>query len=385
MSFVSAVPDPEQPIRPMRVLHTESSSGLGGQELRSLDECVGLTARGHRVAIACAPESQLAEEAPRRGVETFVIPIGKRRVEAMKALVATLKDFRPDVINTHSSTDSWLSTLATRFVNPPIPLVRTRHISSPVKGGRVSRWLYRQTAAIVTTSADIRQHMIDVVKAPPEKVFAIPTGVDLGRFRPGDRDAACVGLGLDPTRRYIGLIAVLRWQKGHRDLIDAFAALEAEKYADTDLLLVGAGPQEPALREKLAELKLGHRVRLLGHRSPIEPWFHACDMFVMPSYAEGVPQALMQAMACGLPSIVTAIPSLLETVAPDEDALLLQTPGDVPALTALMARLLDQPNLRARLGSAAHHNAERFSQSHMLVAMEKVFANAAATRKTLYR
>jgi glycosyltransferase involved in cell wall biosynthesis len=178
----------------------------------------------------------------------------------------------------------------------------------------------------------------------------------------------------------VALIAVLRWQKGHRDLIDAFAALDRDKYADTDLLLVGAGPQEPALREKLRELSLGNRVRLLGHQSPIEPWFHASDMFVMPSYAEGIPQALMQAMACGLPSIVTAIPSLLETVTPDEDALMLDTPGDVAALKGLMERLLDQPRLRARLGSAAHRNAERFSQTHMLVAMEKVFARAARQR-----
>jgi hypothetical protein len=174
MSLASPVPDPEQPIRPMRVLHTESSSGLGGQELRILDECVGLTARGHRVAVACSPGSQLAEEGPRRGVETIVIPIGKRRVEAMKALVATLKAFQPDVINTHSSTDSWLSTMATRFVNPPVPLVRTRHISSPVKGGRLSQWLYRQTAAIVTTSKDIREHMIDVVKAARRRCLRSP-------------------------------------------------------------------------------------------------------------------------------------------------------------------------------------------------------------------
>jgi glycosyltransferase involved in cell wall biosynthesis len=385
MSLATPVPDPASPIAPMRVLHTESSSGLGGQELRILDECAGLTARGHRVAVACAPDSQLAQESPRRGVETIPIPIGKRNVEAMKALVATLKSFQPHVINTHSSTDSWLATLATRFINPAIPLVRTRHISSPVKGGRVSRWLYRQTAAIVTTSQDIRHHMIEVVQADPDKVFAIPTGVDLTRFRPGNRDDACRSLGLDPDRRYVSLIAVLRFQKGHRDLIDAFAALDADRFADTDLLLVGAGPQEPALRDKIESAGLGGRVILLGHRSPIEPWFHATDLFVLPSYAEGVPQALMQAMACGLPSIVTAIPSLLETVTPDEDALLLDVPGNVPALTALLTRMLDQPTLRARLGSAAHRNAERFSQAHMLVSMEKIFARAAATRKKVYR
>jgi hypothetical protein len=108
MALATPVPDPASPIQPMRVLHTESSLGLGGQELRILDECAGLTARGHRVAVACAPDSELSREGPRRGVETLPIPIGKRNVEAMKSLVATLKSFQPHVINTHSSTDSWL-------------------------------------------------------------------------------------------------------------------------------------------------------------------------------------------------------------------------------------------------------------------------------------
>ena len=116
----------------LRILHTEASLGWGGQEIRVLTEARGVARQGHEVVLAAPAEARIAREAARYGVPVVTLPIGRKRpggVAALRGLIAR----RPfDVINTHSSTDSWLAALAAATLGSPPPLVRTRHISAPV-------------------------------------------------------------------------------------------------------------------------------------------------------------------------------------------------------------------------------------------------------------
>ncbi|MEK7206532.1 MAG: glycosyltransferase family 4 protein, partial [Pseudomonadota bacterium] len=116
-------------VAPMHIVHTEASRGWGGQEIRVLTEAEGMIRRGHRVTLLCPPDARILAEAGLRNVPVAVLPIGRKRLRGILAVYRWLKANPADVVNTHSSTDTWLVALAALLLKNPPPLVRTRHIS----------------------------------------------------------------------------------------------------------------------------------------------------------------------------------------------------------------------------------------------------------------
>lgn len=363
----------------MKIVHTEASCGWGGQEIRILEEARGMIARGHEVVVLCPPQARIFAEASRRGVPAVALPIGRKNLRGLLALRRWLRDHPADVVNTHSSTDTWLAALACATLRRPPPLVRTRHISAAVPDNAASRWLYSSAVRhVVTTGEALRRQLIERVGVPAERVTSVPTGIDAARFHPGDRQQARRALGLDPQARYVGIVATLRSWKGHLFLLDAFAALEAPTATDWRLLIVGTGPMRENIEAKVAALGLGGRVHLVGQQDNPEDWLRALDIFCLPSYAnEGVPQAVLQAMLTALPIVTTPVGAILEAVQDGESALVVP-PKDASALAAAIGRLIADPTLADQLGAAACRIASAdFSSGHMLDRMEGVFRSAA--------
>ena len=360
----------------LRILHTEASLGWGGQEIRVLTEARGVARQGHEVVLAAPAEARIATEAARYGVPVVALPIGRKRpggVAALRGLIAR----RPfDVINTHSSTDSWLAALAAATLGSPPPLVRTRHISAPVPSNAATRWLYtRATRNIVTTGERLRTQVLAETGADPARVVSIPTGIDLERFRPADAAAARAEVGLSEGVPIVGIVATLRSWKGHRYLLEAVAAMARK---DVQVVIVGDGPQLGALEALAASLGIADRVRFAGNQDDVAPWMRAFDLFCLPSYAnEGVPQALMQAMACGLAVVTTPVGSIDEIVTDGTSGVLVR-PEDAAALRAAIERLLGNEGERSRLGLEAAATArERFGEALMVERMLAVFSEAA--------
>ena len=316
----------------------------------------------------------MTAEAARFGVPVVSLPIEFKTIAGFKALRRYLASHAPDVVNTHSSADSWLTGLACATLKNPPVIVRTRHISAPVSGNAFNRWLYRQAKGVVTTGESLRRHLLETLGLDPARVASVPTGIDIERFTPADKTAAKIALGLDPQHKHLGIVATLRSWKGHLFLLDAFAQLNRP---GLHLLIVGEGPMRGPIEEKIAALGIGGRVTLAGQRSDPEHWLQAMDVFCLPSYAnEGVPQAILQAMLCGLPIVTTPVGAILEAVS-DGDTALVVPPKDAPALADAIARLLDDGARSARLGDAAHRVASAdFSRDAMLDKMEHLFAAA---------
>jgi glycosyltransferase involved in cell wall biosynthesis len=360
----------------LRILHTESSLGWGGQEIRVLTEARALARRGHAVTIAAPADSRIFEATRRYGVEGIAIPIGRKTLGGLVAMRSLLRDREFDVINTHSSTDSWLSALAARSLRDAPPIVRTRHISAPVPRNFSTRWLYRSaTRRIVTTGEKLRIQVIEETGVAPGRVVSIPTGIDLERFRPGDASAAKSAAGLAHDAFVVGIVATLRSWKGHRYLFEAFARREDR---NSRLVVVGDGPQRAALEALARELGIAERVTFAGNLEDVSPWLRAFDLFCLPSYAnEGVPQALMQAMASGLAVITTPVGSIAEIVEDDVSGLLVR-PQDADALRDAINALAADPARRAALGRKARETAlARFGEERMADAMEGVLGAAA--------
>jgi glycosyltransferase involved in cell wall biosynthesis len=363
----------------LRVLHTEASLGWGGQEIRILTEARGVARQGHAVTLAAPAESRIYQEAARFGVASVALPIGRKRLGGALALRKLLATRGFDIVNTHSSTDTWLTALACRSMERAPPIVRTRHISAPLPANAATRWLYtRATDRIVTTGEKLREQMLRETGVASDRVVSIPTGIELARFRPGDRAAARAATGLPVGVALIGIVATLRSWKGHRYLLQAMAALGRD---DVHLAVVGDGPQREALESLARALGLAARVTFAGNQADVAPWMQALDLFCLPSYAnEGVPQALMQAMACALPVISTPVGSIEEIVA-DGDTGLLVPPENADRLRAAIAQLLGDAAQRTRLGTRAAQVArERFGDDRMVERMICVFREAVAAR-----
>jgi glycosyltransferase involved in cell wall biosynthesis len=367
-------------IRPLHIVHTESSCGWGGQEIRILTEAQGMLARGHRVQLLCPAEAPICEAARRRGILVEALPIARKNLRGLGALRRWLRAHRDvDVINTHSSTDSWLVALARLTLHRCAPMVRTRHVSTRIRNDWPTRWLYQSaTRHIVTTGEALREQLARDNGFDAARITSVPTGIDLERFRPCDAAGARRALGLDPARHYLGILATLRTWKGHVYLLDAFARL-ALQYPDWQLLLVGDGPQWRNLNRRIDELGLRERVIMPGNREDVPLWLNSMDVFVLPSYGEeGVSQSVMQAMACARPVVSTTVGAIHEAVAHGETGLLV-APHDVTQLQEAVERLMRDGALRERLGAAGRARAERlFGTGRMLDAMESVFRNALA-------
>lgn len=365
----------------MHIVHSEASCGWGGQELRILAEAQGMIARGHRISLLCPREARIHDQAVARGIDVHALPIGRKNLAGVFALRRWLKEHPCDVVNTHSSTDSWLVALASATLARAAPIVRTRHISAPTPRNAATRWLYtRATRHIVTTGETLRRTLIANNGYPADAITSVPTGIDTNRFLPGNRSAGRAMLGLPDDVPVVGIVATLRSWKGHRYLVDAFASLANKAVL---LVIVGDGPQREALAQQVATLGLDSRVRFAGNQQDVRPWLHALDAFALPSYAnEGVPQALLQAMLCGLPCVTTSVGSIGEIAQDGATALVVPVHQSAP-LSAALARLLENAALRRQLGEAARaHCLDGFGLEAMLDKMETVFRNVVAAART---
>jgi len=144
--------------------------------------------------------------------------------------------------------------------------------------------------------------------------------------------------------------------KGLLELMDAWPLLLRD-VPDAQLVLVGSGPLEAELRRRAAAPPLLGRVHLAGEVPDVRPYLRAAAAFVFPSWAEGLPNALLEAMAMSLPCVATAIGSIVDAVADGEEALLV--PARSPqGLAAALAKILTRPALAVRLGGAARRRVE---------------------------
>ena len=363
--------------RALTIVHTEASTGWGGQEIRILTEASGLRRRGHDVSLLAAHGARIVEEAARFDVPVTALPIGRKRPAGVRALARELERLRPDIVNTHSSTDSWLTAIACRFLaraQAPV-LVRTRHVSVPVPRDLATRWLYRTAMTrTVTTGEALREQLVRDNGLDPTRVDSVPTGIDAALYAQGDKAQARAQLSLPLDVPLVTIVATLRSWKGHRYLVEAMLHLARK---DARLVVVGDGPQRDALVQQVATLDLASRVVFAGQRNDVVPWLRASDVFALPSYAnEGVPQALLQAMFASVPCVTTDAGAIPEIARDGDTATIVQRENSLALAAGIDALLADPSRAAAQAARALSFVAGRYTLDAMLDRMEAVFRKA---------
>jgi len=334
-------------VRP-RILHTESSIGLGGQEIRILGEARWLIDHGWDCLIACQPGSPLFTEARDAGLPVAPVRMrGAWDAASVLRLRTVMRAGRAALVHTHSSVDSWLATVAAKSLG--LPVVRSRHVTIPILRRRAL--VYRLADRIITTGEAVAARVREC-GVPSHRIVAITSGVDTTRFHPGvSGKAVREELGIGPGDPAVGLVANVRGSKGHAVFLEAAREVLAT-HANARFVIVGDGVGFEDVRRRVRESGIAGAVIMTGFRRDIPEIMAALDVLVLPSIkSEATSQVIPQALAVGTPVAAAATGGIPEIIRDGETGYLVE-PGNAGALARAIRALLGDPD-RAREMAAA--------------------------------
>lgn len=349
-----------------RILHTEWSSGWGGQEQRIVQECRKMIELGHTVILACQPGSGILAKAREQGVPVEEVTIRAGwDLKAIMKLCRVIRKHRIGIVNTHSGKDTWVGGVAAKLCGARF--FRTRHLSIPLSSSPFN-FIHHLADGTITTGVAIRDAMIATNGIPPDRIVSIATGVNTERFNPDavtKSDALMLELGLRRDDPVITMVAVLRSMKRHDILLNAAKRVLSE-IPNVQFLVVGDGPMRENLQNLTRELDIENNVIFCGHRADVPHILALSDIVVLTSDRfEGVPQSLSQAMAMARPVVASPIGSIPELIEDGATGLFAET-GRPESFADRMLRLLGDEQLRTRLGAAARrHILEHYTEDIM--------------------
>jgi glycosyltransferase involved in cell wall biosynthesis len=360
---------------PIRILHTESSKNMGGQELRILLEMEKMHALGFESVLAARSGTPILAEAERRGLRAYPIPMHNRLDPvSMAKLWRLMRRENIDVVNAHGSRDAWVAFLVARLLG--IRTVRSRHVANPIRRHRVGQMIYGSLCdKVVTTSESIREGLIER-GVPPEKIVSVPTGVDVEKYSTVKRDGSIrKELGIPENARLIGMISVLRGDKGPDVFLDACNRL-LTLLDDAWCVLAGDGWMREQLEAQRAVLPQRDRIVLAGYRRDIPQLLAELDVLVLAArIPEGVPQVILQAHAAHVPVVATRVGGISEVAREGETAFTAQ-PNDPDSLVAAMRSALEERPLAEALAARGHALViESYSIEAMLGRMADIYRN----------
>lgn len=331
---------------PLRILHTEAATAFGGQEFCIYKEMVAMRERGHHLEAVCQPHAELAQRLRDAGftVHTVNMDGAVNFVRSVAFVRRVAARGRFDVVNTHSRSDTVRAAMGARLARTPL-IVRTRHLAKPINSLYAYTWLAHRVIAV---SRHVHRQLLDG-GAPPEAVATIHSPIVLPE---GDgKGSLRQELGLPGDALVVGCVAVMRTEKGHADLIDAFQRVLAA-FPQAHLVLAGDGmPVFERLNGQVQALGLASRVHFLGRRNDIGNVLQAFDVFALPTHREAFGTAFVEAAAMGVPVIGTDVGGVPETMQAGVTGLLVP-PRDPAALAAALESLLADPERRRRMGEA---------------------------------
>lgn len=218
--------------------------------------------------------------------------------------------------------------------------------------GNMMTYILRKTDSFIAISQEIADGL-ENDGIHPEKIKKITNFVDTIRFHPvssEEKHRLKNTLSMDENI-VINFTGRIVERKGIDVLINAFARSK-ELLTRCILVVIGSGPDEGRMKNLVLKIGIDNNVRFLGHRSKVARHYQASDIFVFPSYAEGMPNSLLEAMACGLPVIASRIGGVVDVVEDGKSGILFE-PGNVHELASAMSKLLNDAELRQRLGDEA--------------------------------
>lgn len=344
----------------MKILQLLSCRGWSSDAYWAARISAELERAGHEVTLVCKRDSEArvmdrARDAGARHIETLGFASGLTPTADLADLSRLTGWIRAsDVVHVHRGKEHWLAALAARASRSPRPVIRTRHIVQPIRPHALNRWLYRHaTDLVVTVTEAIRRQYVASELAPPERVVALPGGVDAERFDPKTDGAAFRrSLALEADVPLVGVVSGFRVMKGHTVAIEAAARLAAEGRRFR-LVFIGQGAMEPAVRRAVVATRLEDRISFVGFTRDLPAAMAAFDVALYPALeSDGMSRVLFEYLAMGRAVVASRVGVGPEVLMDGVSALFVPA-GEAAPLATAIGRLLDGNGLRARLGAAA--------------------------------
>ncbi len=381
---------------PVRVLRVITRLNVGGPALHVAYVSSGLAERGYDTTLVAGSlargEDSMAFVAERLGVRLVRVAELRRDlspyhdVVALLRLVRLIRAERPQILHTHTAKAGALGRVAAllaRDARPPV-VVHSFHghvlrgYFDPVRtfGFRVvERWLARRSTVLVAVSPEVRDDLVSLGIAAPERFAVIRLGLAFDErvpSNPAQRTETRRRLDIPDDRFVVGWIGRMTAVKRAEDLLLAFRRLR-EAGVDACLCLVGDGPERATIERRARELGVMADTLFLGFQTDVAPFYAAFDAFVLPSSREGTPASAIEALAAGLPVVATRVGGLPDVVSDGEDGFLVEV-GAVDALAERLQRLAADPALRERMGAAGRRRVlQRYSAGRLVDDMDALY------------
>ncbi len=358
----------------MKVLQVVHDLRLGGAERIAVTLCRGLVERGAQVTLlAVKGAGPQAEDLPQGDGFTMEILGVKRRPSWMLPLflwdlarllfgvMGALRRHRPDVVQTHIPEDDLVLCLAMALtgIGVHVPLVHSIHFYPDRQGRglrtrlrtRAYRWMAGRAGKVFAVSEPVAAEFSERVGVPRSQLEVLSTGIDLSRFEnPPSREMAREVLSLPSDRSVVLALGRVVRAKNYSGLVKS-SRIVLEKFPDTLFVLVGDGDRMEAVKKEIAVIGVEASWVLLGSRSDVPLVLAVADLFVQSSDWEGLPVAVLEAMACRLPVVATAAGGTPDIIKDGETGRLVAV-GDPTALADALLDLLADPQEAIKLGEA---------------------------------
>ena len=372
------------PAQSIPILHFITELSIGGAQMALLRLLERLDRQRFDIQVACLYNGDgiVAEQIKKLSIPVTDLGMSsKLRLDALGRFYGLLRCFRPAILHTWMFHANIPGRILGRAAGVPVIISSERTMGQEGALRRLSnRWTAGLADRIVCVSQNVADFAGQSISLPASKLVVIPNGIDLQQYAglPGQAQArAALRLPLEKT--LIGTIGRPRPVKGYTYLVEAFARL-SETHPDTHLLFVGDGPDQSALMQQAQSAGLAERITFLGDQLDIPHLLPALDIFVLPSLYEGLPNVVLEAMACGLPVVATAVGGTPELVIDRESGLLIP-PKEPIILAEALSQLILDPEQRARLGKAAKARVEQhFSIENTVLRTEQLYTQALAER-----
>ena len=356
---------------------------VGGMERVVAQLSTMLRYRGYSVGITCVDsEGAMAPELRAAGVRVTHVPTyGRRSFLWPVVLRRWFESITPDIVHIHD--DPWLkAALAARQAQVPVVLFTLHGRTFETWVDRVlNRRAARLSDRITAVSIPLRHQLIERLHIEPQRVLTIPNGVDVEHFAPNSgRGAVRSRLGFESDQPLIGMVARLEPVKNHDCLLRAFVKVVAE-YPAARLVLVGDGQLRYAIEKRIVDYGLSDSVLMTGERSDVADIYRALDVCVLPSFAEGAPISILEAMATGVCIVASAVSGTPELLDHGSCGLLVPA-NDSDALSEAISKVLRNPKLRRSLAEAGRRRCfERYTFGKIVDHYERLYDQAHASKQ----